>query len=200
MLKVVVKYGPWPNHVYGNLGYAYYQLEQWEQAEEEYLKCERYWGKDYSFKIGYACMERGNHEEAKKRFQRCIANNDSLRSSYWNLGWMAKQEGNARQCCEYRLNAIRAATEKEREQYDDNFSAWVSYAESEEFDDLARSMLALLPLERARRDKARRKREEEARIAREREEQRKREEEARIAREREEQRKREEEERLLLLW
>ena len=113
---------------------------------------------------------------------------------------MAYQEGNARQCCEYRLNAIRAATEKEREQYDSTFSAWVSFAESEGFDDLARSMLALLPMERARRDEARRKREEEARLAREREEQRKREEEARIAREREEQRKREEEERLLLLW
>lgn len=216
LLKEVAKYGPRPNHVYGNLGYAYYQLEQWEQAEEEYLKCERYCGKDYSFKIGYACMKRGNHAEAKNRFHRCIANNDSVLSSYWNLGWMAKQEGNTRQCCEYRLSSIRAATEKEREKYDGDFSAWIRFAESEGFDDLARSMLSLLPLERARRDEARRKREEEerlarereeqrrreekARLAREREEQRRREEEARLAREREEQRKREEEERLLLLW
>lgn len=193
---------------FDNLAWAYYKLEKWAEAERWYERSAQSGKKRNHFRIGYARMEQGKDALAEQDFLKSVQAGEYVRSSYWNLGHIARKNGKTRQAAEYHLKELQTSNETQRHERGEKLLKWT---ENDGYQDIVAAMLNLLPWIKTEREEAARKaREEMERIAREKAEaerkareeaeRKAREEAERIAREKAEaERKAREEEDLLLL-
>ena len=97
-----VKKSPQKERPHHNLGFAYYELERWDEAQSAFEEALRL-NPRYSlsmYNLGLVFYRKGDMEEAIDRYKKAIALDSTFPESYYNLGLAYYQEGLHREAIE----------------------------------------------------------------------------------------------------